>query len=211
VSTSTRSYDSSGRRAQARVTRARIRDAAAELFIRDGYAGTSIAAIARAAGVAPQTVYGAFGSKAAILKEAVEVTLAGDDEPVPVYDREEAQRVLAADDAADAAAALASQCRRIFERTADLLHVADLAAADEPEIAAMAKGGAEGRLLDLGRAVEELAAKGFVRDGIDVEQAIDLVWALSSPEVYRSCIHDRGWTPARYERWLADAVGLVIA
>ena len=210
MSTSKRSYDSSGRQAQARVTRARIRDAGAELFVRDGYAGTSIAAIAKAAGVAPQTVYATFGSKPMILKEAVEVTLAGGDEPIPVYDRDEAQQVLVAGTAADAAAALARQCRRIFERTADLLHAASLAAADEPEIALMAKGGAEGRLIDLGRAVEALASKGFVREGVDVEQAIDLVWALSSPEVYRSCIHDRGWTPARYERWLRGALALVI-
>lgn len=210
MSTPKRSYDSSGRQAQARATRARIRDAAAELFVAQGYASTSIAAIAEAAGVAPQTVHGAFGTKAMILKEAVEVTLAGGDEPIPVFDRDEAQRVLAAATPADAAAALARQCRRIFERTADLLHVADVAALDEPEIAAMAEGGAAGRLQDLGRAVDALAAKGFLRGGVTTEQAGDVVWALSSPAVYRSFIHDRGWTPARYERWLGDALGLVI-
>jgi len=74
----------------------------------------------------------------------------------------------------------------------------------------MAKGGAEGRLQDLGRAVEELATKGLLRPGVELAQAVDVVWALSSPDVYRSCVHDRGWRPARYERWLRDALGLVI-
>jgi AcrR family transcriptional regulator len=205
-----RTYDASGRQAQARATRARIRDAAAGLFVEQGYAGTSIAAIARAADVAPQTVYAAFGSKAMILKEAVEVTLAGGDEPIPVYEREDSQRVVTAGDAAGAADALARQCRRIFERTADLLHAATIAALDEPEIAAMAKGGAEGRLRDMSRAIAELAEQGLLVDGIDVDVAADLVWALSSPDVYRSCIHDRGWTPDRYERWLRSALDLVI-
>jgi AcrR family transcriptional regulator len=210
VSTPKRGYDSSGRQAQARATRARIRDAAAELFVVHGYAGTSIATIARSAGVAPQTVYAAFGSKAMILKEAIEVTLAGDDEPIAVYDRDEAQRVVVAGTAGDAADALARQCRLIFERTADLLHAGDIAALDEPEIAAMVKGGAEGRLWDMRRAIEELAAKGFLRDGVTLDQAIDVVWALSTPSVYRSFIHDRGWTPDRYERWFRDALDLVI-
>jgi TetR/AcrR family transcriptional regulator of autoinduction and epiphytic fitness len=210
VSTPKRGYDSSGRQAQARATRARIRDAAAELFVAQGYAGTSIAAIAKAAGVAPQTVYAAFGAKAMILKEAIEVTLAGGDEPIAVFDRDEAQRAVRATTAADAADALARQCRLIFERTADLLHAGDIAALDEPEIAVMAKGGAEGRLSDMTRTVEEVAAKGFLRDGVTVEQAVDVVWALSTPSVYRSFIHDRGWTPDRYERWIRDAFGLVI-
>ena len=210
VSTPKRGYDSSGRQAQARATRARIREAAAELFVTQGYAGTSIAAIARAAGVAPQTVYGAFGAKSMILKEAIEVTLAGGDEPIPVFDRDDAQRAVRATTAGEAADALARQCRRIFERTADLLHAGDIAALDEPEIAAMAKGGAEGRLQDMRRTIDELAAKGFLREGVTPDHAGDVVWALSSPSVYRSCIHDRGWTPDRYERWLRDALELVI-
>lgn len=205
-----RSYDASGRQAQARATRARIRDAAATLFVEQGYAGTSIAAIARAADVAPQTIYAAFGSKAMILKEAIEVTLAGGDEPIAVYDREDAQRVVTAASAEEAAAALARQCRLIIERTAELLHVGTVAARDEPEIAAMERGGAEGRLLDMGRAVAELAERGFIVAGVGVDDATDHVWALTSPEVYRSCIHDRGWDPDRYEHWLHRAISLVI-
>lgn len=210
LSTGKRGYDSSGRQAQARATRARIRDAAGELFVEQGFAGTSIAAIARAAEVAPQTIYATFGAKANILQEVVEVALAGDDEPIPVYDRPGAQRVGAADTAELAGAELASMCRQIFDRVAALLQVANLAAADDPTIAAMAQGGAEGRLQDMRRAVKELAAKGFLRDGIDEAAAVDHVWAMTSPEVYLSCVRERGWTPARYERWLRSCLALVI-
>jgi AcrR family transcriptional regulator len=210
VSTPKRTYDSSSRQAQARATRGRIRDAAARLFVDQGYASTSIAAIAREAGVAPQTVYAAFGSKATILKEAVEVTLAGGDEPIPVYDREDVQRVVTAGDAGEAADALARQCRLVFERTADLLHAADVAAEGDAELAAMARGGAIGRYQDMRRAVLELAGQGFVRDGVEVEVAVDLIWALSSPDVYRSCIHDRGWTTDEYEAWLRRSLDLVL-
>jgi hypothetical protein len=111
---------------------------------------------------------------------------------------------------ADAAAAFAAMCRQIFDRAAEVLHVATLAAADDPEIAAMARGGAEGRLIDMRRAVTALADQGFIRSGISTTDAIDHVWALTSAETYLACIRERGWTPARYERWLRSALALVI-
>jgi AcrR family transcriptional regulator len=205
-----RSYDSSGRQAQARATRARVRDAAAALFIAQGYAGTSLTAIAREAEVAPQTIYAMFGAKANLLKEVVEVALAGDDEPVAVADRPHAQRAREASTPAEAAAATAAMCRQIFDRSAALLAMANVAAIGDPEIAEMARIGYEGRLLDMRRAVEGMAAGGFLRDGIATAEAVDHVWALTSPDVYLSCIRERGWSPARYERWLRAALGLVI-
>lgn len=74
----------------------------------------------------------------------------------------------------------------------------------------MAAGGAEGRRIDMSRTVAELAAKGLLRADVTATDAVDHVWALTSPELYRSFIGDRGWTPDRYERWLRDALGLVI-
>lgn len=210
LSTSKRAYDASGRQAQARVTRIRVREAAATLFVAQGYAGTSIAAVAREAGVAPQTVYGAFGSKAQLLREVVEVALVGDDEPVAVADRPDAQRVIEAASATEAIDALASMCRQIFDRVAALLAVANVAAADEPEIAAMARGGAEGRLVDMRRTVTALAARDLLRAGITPAEAVDHVWAVTSPDLYLSFVRDRGWSVARYERWLRSALALVI-
>ena len=95
-----RRYDSTRRQAQARATRLRIIEAATDLFVTHGYAATSIAAIADAADVAPQTIYAAFGTKAGLLGAAVDVAMAGDDEPIAIIDRPDQQAVLATDDPA---------------------------------------------------------------------------------------------------------------
>src|SRR5688572_17986406 len=84
-----RPYDNARRLAQARLTELAVVDAARALFIADGYTATTIAAVARAAGVAPQTVYKAFGTKAALLKRVYDVTLVGDVDAVPLADRPE--------------------------------------------------------------------------------------------------------------------------
>src|SRR3954447_1098179 len=83
-----RTYRSPSRLAAARATRARIRDSAARLFLRDGYAATSIRSIAQAAGVAEKTVYLQFATKLTLLKEVVETTIVGDDEAIGAADRQ---------------------------------------------------------------------------------------------------------------------------
>ena len=82
-----RRYESARRQEQARQTRRAILDAAGRLFVDPGYAATPLTAIAAEAGVAVQTVYAVFGSKRQLLSELVDVTVAGDDEPVALPDR----------------------------------------------------------------------------------------------------------------------------
>ncbi|HJU03484.1 MAG TPA: helix-turn-helix domain-containing protein, partial [Actinomycetes bacterium] len=93
-----RAYTSSLRDQQARLTRRRVLDAALELFLADGYLGTTIEAVARRAGVSPQTVYNAVGGKPALLRAVYDVTLAGDDAPVPIAERPAFQALLAETD-----------------------------------------------------------------------------------------------------------------
>src|SRR5688572_19924293 len=97
-----RRYESTLRADQARETRRRIRTAAEALFVERGWSSTSMDDIAKAAGVSRQTVFTAFGSKAGLLKEVCDVALAGDDEPLSVQERPDAQRVMASPDAATA-------------------------------------------------------------------------------------------------------------
>jgi AcrR family transcriptional regulator len=201
-----RAYDSSRRRDQARRTRARIVAAATELFVEQGYGATSIATIADAAGVSAQTIYATFGTKAALLGEAVGVALAGDDEPVPVFDRPESQAAVTAETPADAAAAFAHGVTRLFERAGRLLHAADAAAQHDPELAAMAAEGQRLRLVDMRRVARAFDQSGFLQPGLGAEAAGDLLWALASPDTYRNFTVAREWTPRRYERWLAAAV-----
>src|SRR6516165_9838482 len=88
-----RSYDSSGRRERARARRLAVVVAARELFERDGFRPTTIAAVAAHAGVSAESVYKGFGSKAALAKAVFDLVIAGDDEPVPVAERTAAQAV----------------------------------------------------------------------------------------------------------------------
>ncbi|MBO0836626.1 MAG: helix-turn-helix transcriptional regulator, partial [Actinobacteria bacterium] len=90
VSAPPRRYKSAIRDDQARRTRRRVLDAATEVFVRRGYAGATIRAVATGAGVSVPTVEALFGTKVRLLKAAIDVAIAGDDEPVPVLDRPKA-------------------------------------------------------------------------------------------------------------------------
>jgi AcrR family transcriptional regulator len=201
-----RTYDSSGRREQARANRRRIVAAATDLFVEQGYAATTISAIAAAADVAPQTVYAAFGTKAALLGEAVGVAMAGDDEPVAIFDRPDAQLVLAAASPAAAAAALAATSTRLLARAGRLMHAADAAADTDPELDALRRNGHRMRLADMQRVAKAFDQAGFLRPGLSATLAADVLWAMASPDAYRAFTVHRRWTAARFERWLAESV-----
>lgn len=90
----------SKRALKASKTRARILRAAGELFVREGHGATSLHDVATRAGVAVQTIYIVFGNKRTLLKELVDVTITGDDEPVATMDRPWFKEALAAPTAA---------------------------------------------------------------------------------------------------------------
>jgi AcrR family transcriptional regulator len=201
-----RQYDSSRRRDQARRTRARVIAAATRLFIDRGYGSTSIAAVAEAADVAPQTIYAMFGSKAKLLDEAVDVAMAGDDEPVAIFDRSDAQEALRAPTPAEAAVSFARVATRLLQRAGGLLHAADSAAELDPELVELWRDGHKARLADMRRVAKSFGDAGFLRDGVSPEEAAQLLWLLASPDAYRSCTIIQGWSPRRFERWLATTV-----
>lgn len=201
-----RRYDSTRRREQARATRRRIVAAASELFVARGYAATSINAIAEAAGVAPQTVYAAFGTKAALLGEAVDTAMAGDAEPVAILDRPESQAALTARAPAEAAAAFARAVTGLLARAGRLIHAADTAPDPDGELEALRRNGHQARLADLQRAAKAFERAGFLRPGVDAALAADVLWALASPDAYRACTVTRGWTDARFERFVRESV-----
>ncbi|WP_421121414.1 TetR family transcriptional regulator [Aquihabitans daechungensis] len=201
-----RPYDSTRRQEQARRTRARIIEAATDRFVELGYGAASIAAVAEAAEVSPQTIYATFGTKAALLSAAVDVALAGDDEPVAVFDREGSQATLAAPTAAEAAAAFARATTAVLARAGRILAAADAAAQSDPELATMWVMGHTARHADMARTAAAFEAAGFLRPGLDAEAAADLLWAIASPDAFRSFTLIRGWSAERYERWLGDTV-----
>jgi AcrR family transcriptional regulator len=200
-----RPYHSPRRQEQARLTRRAILDAALPLFIERGYAGTSLADIAQAAGVALKTVQAVFGTKPKLLSALWDVTVAGDDEAIPVAERAWFREMLTEPDARRQLELGARIATRIKHRVGALTEVTRRAAQTDPEIGVLWQLFQDQYLENQTMMAESLAAKGALRDGLDVADAAEMLWTLNHPSVYYLLVYERGWSEERYERWLADA------
>jgi AcrR family transcriptional regulator len=200
-----RPYSSPRRAAQARSTRAAIRRAAHDLFLADGYAGTTITAIAAEADVAPQTIYSQFGTKAAIAKELLDVSIVGDEEPVPVAGRPWFQRVF--DEGIDGHERLrryAGAAARIYAGAGTAFEIVRRGSDGDPELADLWRANQEARRGVVTRVLDAALTDAELRDGLSRDEAIDLFWVFHGPEVFHFLCLDCGWTVERYEAWLAD-------
>jgi AcrR family transcriptional regulator len=201
-----RRYDSPVRREQARRTRRRILDAATASFAERGYAATTIRAVAVAAGVAVPTVEAAFRTKANLLKEVVDVTIAGDDEPVPIMERPVVRDMLAAPDPVRMFALHAAFVRDINERHAAVYEAVRNAAPSHPEIAALWAKMEDDRHVGGREATALLRARGWLRPDLSLEESADILWVMQDPTLYLDLVRGRGWAPERYETWLAGSL-----
>lgn len=197
-----RGYRSVLRAEQARQTRMRVLDSAQSLFEERGYAGTTMDAIAGAAGVAVDTVYATFGSKRKVLAALLDVRVGGDDLPLAILDRPEPQAVRLEPDQRRQLEMFASSIVPIIERARPVDDVMRGAAAVDPEIANFRAGIQQVRYENMRRFVSWLAANGPLRSGLSEDDASAIVWTLTSPEVHRLLRSERGWTAERYAAWL---------
>jgi AcrR family transcriptional regulator len=205
----TRAYRSPLRVDQARETRRRIREAADALFVEGGYVATSMDDVARQAGVSRQTVFSAFGTKARLLKEVLDVRLVGDDEPLSIEDRPDAQRMLASTDPLEAIRLQAKIAVDVAARVAPLWPVFAGVADTDPELVDLARFYDEGRLHGIGRIVDVVADLGALKKGRTRRRAKEAVWLLSSPATMAAAL-DRGWTAAEVERWFRECLVAVL-
>lgn len=200
-----RRYVSPRRRAQAEATRAEILRAARRLLERDGYAATTMAAVADEAGVAPKTVYVAFATKAGLLRALWNVLLRGDADEAPMGDRPWFREMLADPDPVARLDRMARQSRAVKDRAAPLLAVIREGAAVDGDVAALWDR-IETQFREL---LEPLARtfadEGSLREGLDAGRAADVLWALNHPDVWRLLVRVRGWSPDEYEAWLTGA------
>jgi AcrR family transcriptional regulator len=205
---SRRTYDNRARAEQAGRNRSRIVAAAHDLLVAQGYRATTMAGIAREAGVSVETVYKAFKTKAALVKEAYDVALAGDDQPIPLADRPEMLALVADPDPASKLRRYAAIGRGISVRIGPLVGVllAGARSGGDPDLEAFAATIDRERLFGANALVTNLAEMGGLRSGLDPAHARDAVWALISPDLYRLLVGDRGWSHADYERWLGDTL-----
>ncbi|SDM73513.1 transcriptional regulator, TetR family [Geodermatophilus siccatus] len=193
-----RPYRSALRDEQSRVTRRRIVDAGAALFVESGYVPTTIDAIAERAGVSRRTVFTSVGAKAAVLKLAFDWTLAGDEEPVAIADRPEVQRMMQGEDPAELLAAWMAMNAAINQRLATLHHVLVVAADADPEAAALLATTDDQRAEGARDVVGRVADLGGLPPGLDREQAAAIADALIDPTLYQRLVGTWGWTFETY-------------
>jgi len=191
-------YRSDRRTEKARRTRRRILDAATAVFLERGYAGATMRAIAAAAGVAVPTVELGFGTKAGLLKAAIDVAIAGDDEPVPVLDRAWAATARQATSAAALLTVAADVIAAAQSRSAGLVLAVFEGGRTDPELAALATQLTDQRAGTVRWLVDALGRMAPPADG-----AADDLWLLMDPAIFDRLVRHRGWTPERYARWFA--------
>ena len=197
-----RRYDSSRRRRQAAATRRDILEAAQRLFERQGYAPTTMEAIAGEAGVALKTVYVAFETKSGLLRALWNHLLRDGRDELPVAEQPWYREVMEEPDPERRLRLTARNSRVVKLRIAGVLEVIRTAAPTDPDI-----GTLWGRIETEFHAnqrtiVASLDEQGALR--VDVERAADILWTLNHPSLWQLLVEQRGWTPEQYEQWCAD-------
>ena len=199
-----RTYDATRRQEQAQENRARVLGAARARFLADGYTATTIPAVARDAGVSVQTVYKAFANKAGLLKAVFDVAVTGDDQPIPVAEREQIKHIQAEPDPRTKLRMYSEYFVQGAQRAAAVGLLARGAASGDPAASAVWDQIQRQRLTGMGQFASHLHAGGHLPAGITVEEARDILWTFTSPELWDLLVIQRGWTSARYGHWLAD-------
>jgi TetR/AcrR family transcriptional regulator of autoinduction and epiphytic fitness len=208
---SRRPYESPRRREQAASTRRAILEAARRAFVERGYVGTTIRSIAAGAGVSPETVFATFGNKRSLLAAVMDVSIAGDEAPEPILDRDWVQALREEPSRERRVSTLARRGREILERRSALDEVVRQAAATDPSLTDLESRGKAERLAGQRQLLAIVAGVDGFRPGLDLDAAADILFALGSPDVWRLLVVDRGWSPARFEVWYVEAISGLLA
>jgi AcrR family transcriptional regulator len=178
-------------------------EAATSVFVAQGYAGTTMRAVAAAAGVSVPTVELLFGTKARLLKDAIDVAIAGDDEPVPVLERDWRVAALNAGSGEEFLDVVAGVIGSAQARSAGLVLAVFEGSAADSGLADVAEQMIEQREVTAGWVVDELTAQAALPAGLGRQDAIDTVWILMDPALFDRLVRHRGWTVERYQDWFA--------
>lgn len=197
-------YESPLRAAQTAATRQLVLDAATQLFVEHGYAGTSIDAIADTAGVGRSTVFAAAGGKPWLLKTAYDCAVVGDDQPVPLRERPPARRLFEMTDPARIVGAYARIIADAGQRVSAIYQVIASAVFCDPEVHQLWVTIGEERFTGAGQIVDLIAERRGLRKGLSIATARDIVWVYNDPGLHHTLVTTRGWSLKRYRDWIAD-------
>jgi AcrR family transcriptional regulator len=194
------------REERARQRRQRVVDAASRLFGERGYVATTIEAIARAAEVAPATVYQAFGTKQAILARILDVTIAGDAGPAALLDRDWVRHAARHPDPRQRLALVVRHTSQVAARTAPVKEVMRDAAASDPAVRQLLLEDDQRRYLTQQALVDLIIGAGSLRPGCDRDHAVATFFALVNSHGYQLLATQLGWSPDDWQRWLTGVL-----
>jgi AcrR family transcriptional regulator len=195
-----RAYDSSRRKAQASETRAAIVRAARDLFLEQGYGRTTIADIARAAGVSVETIYSAFGNKATLLHKAWDITVGGDDEAITFHERPEVMAIRSEPDLAKRFTLHAALSTQTAQRVGPFQLMVQAAAGADPAAAAMLEEMGRQRVAGMTVMAAEAAKTGQL--AVSEEECRDVIWSMTDGTLWHRLVNERGWTNEQFADWL---------
>lgn len=198
-----RTYDASGRQERAAQQREATLEHARRLFLDQGYVATTVESIAHAAGVSAATVYKTYGGKAGLVRELCKRALAGQG-PVPAEARSDALQ--AATNARSVIVGWGELTAEVSPRISPLLLLLRTAAETDPEAAALYAELDEGRLARMADNAQYLVDGAHLRSGITANEARDVLWLCTSPELYELLVLRRGWTAAKFGAFVADTI-----
>ena len=190
--------------ARTRLARRAVVAAARSLFVERGYAATTIEVISNVSDVPPATIYRLFGSKLGILKVLLDISIAGDDQPLTVQER--VARLFTEPDPVELLKGFAAVTTAINQRTNDVYRVLVGAADSDPAAAELLDDIQQQRKRGQSRIAQALNRGKSLRGHLKEADAVDLIYALMSPELYRLLVVERNWPPEKYERWLATTL-----
>jgi len=194
------------RQSRALATRARIVEAGRRLFERDGYVGTAVTAIAAEAGVAPATVYQAFGTKLAILMRALDLAIADDREPAGLLDRPWLEQARNTASPYRRLVLMVTHTSEIAARTAALKRAMRDAAGTDPDVRDLITQDHERRLVTQRAVVDIVIADATLRPGLDPDQAVASYFALVNSDCYLLMVETLRWDLSRWQRWLIEVL-----
>ncbi|SER40440.1 TetR/AcrR family transcriptional regulator [Lentzea albida] len=197
-----RSYSSPLREQAALRTRAQVREAGHRLFARDGFAATSIRRIASEAGVSERTVYTHYRNKVELFQDALNVAIAGDEEPVAMRDRPSFAEVLATPSARDLIAELVGRNAIVLERAGALIMAGIESSGADPDMRRISDEGERAMRANCLALAEALVGTGEVREEFDADAVADVLTTMLSPHVHQVL----GWPADRYRDWLASTL-----
>jgi len=200
------------RREKAEATRRKILRAAHAEFVEQGFHGATVAAIAKRAKVAPQTVYFVFGNKPSLISAVIDTAVMGEDEPIAPQQMPWFAAMLAEPDAAESLRVFIRGAGEVYQRASRISEVLRAAALTDEEVESTYRRHERLRAVGYRQVAEMLATKGRLREGLSLDIATDILLTVYGDTTYHLLTSEHGWSHEQTIGWLADSLpGLILA